>query len=238
MSNLIHVLSNSTALEQDREAFFSDVRDLGETSAGAEEALPNLAICIVKAVAAGLVGEADVKAIYEQYTAAQSSRLVHTDKGKSANTSKLRQIIKASSLAIFHNPKRTAVHWFDDVIGVYIQMRAEKLKVKSAYAGYVDVCRAQLASPTCELTEQGIRDVLATEVKDKGGKDFLKTAVKALEKALEAGDLNDAEKQSTERALGDASNALNMLTARHERAEKMAAIAAYQAELDAMDEAA
>lgn len=232
MSTLIHAISNSAALEQDRKAFFSDVRELARTAAQGEDALPNLAVRIVEAVSQGVVGEADVKTIYEQYTKAQSDRLVHTDKGKAANTSKLKQIIVCASLPIFNDPKRTAVHWFDDVVGTHYAMRKEGLKVKSAYAGYVDVCRAQLASRSAPLNEQQIREVLATEQKDKGGKDFLKTAVKALEKALEAGDLNDAEKQSTERALSDASNALNMLTARHERADKQAQLDALMAELE------
>lgn len=223
---LAHNTSNSAALEQDRKAFFADVRDLGRDSALGKDALPRLALRVVQAVATGIVSPDDMKSAYDEYVTAESKKLMHTDGGKAANVSKLKQLATAAAMTTVDFPDV-----LDRACEQHAAMRKEGLKPKSAYAAYVDVARAQIASPTADLTDDEIRTAMATEPKDKDAKSFLKSAAKALEKALEVGGMSDDERELADVALARTSEALAKLTAREERADKMAELAKLQAEL-------
>ena len=95
---MTHNTSNSAALEQDRRDFFSDVRELGRESALGKDALPRLAVRVVRAVTAGTVSPDDMKSAYDEYVTSESKKLVHTDAGKSANVSKLKQLATAAAM--------------------------------------------------------------------------------------------------------------------------------------------
>ena len=224
--SLAHNTSNSASLEQDRREFFSDVRELGRESALGKDSLPRLALRIVRAVTNGIVGPDDMKAAYDEYVTSESKKLVHTEGGKAANVSKLRQLATAAAMPTVD---------FEDVLtracDQHKQMREEKLKPKSAYAAYVDVARAQIAAPTADLTDEEIRGVMATEPKEKIAKDFLRTAAKAIEKALALPDMQSDERELAEVALARTSEALAKIIAREELAEKQAQLASLQKEL-------
>lgn len=224
--SLAHNTSNSVALEQDRRDFFSDVRELGRQSALGTDALPRLAVRVVRAVTAGVIGPDDMKQVYEDYTKAESDKLVHTAKGKAANTSKLKQIATAAAMPSID---------FEDVLtracGLHADMRKAEIKVKSAYAAYVDVARAQIAAPNADLTDDEIRDAMASDPKEKDAKGFLRAAAKAIEKALGLPDLRVDERELAEVALARTSEALSMLVTREEFAAKQAQLVSLRHEL-------
>lgn len=224
--SLAHSISNSAALEQDRKDFFSDVRELGRESALGKDALPRLAVRVVRAVANGVASPDDMKAVYDEYVTSESKKLVHTDGGKAANVSKLKQLATAAAMTTVDFPDV-----LDRACGEHKAMRDQGLKPKSAYAAYVDVARAQIASPTADLTDDEIRTAMAAEQKEKDVKTHLRSAAKAIEKALALPDMQDDERELAEIALARTSEALAKVIEREDRAEKLAKVAALQAEL-------
>ena len=67
--------------------------------------------------------------------------------------------------------------------------------------------------------------------KEKIAKDFLRTAAKAIEKALALPDMQSDERELAEVALARTSEALAKIIAREELAEKQAQLASLQKEL-------
>jgi hypothetical protein len=222
---MTNTLSNSAALIEGRKLFLSDVRELGRDSALGKDSLPRLAMRTVEAAALGYIGEDDGKAVYEEYLTAESKRLVHTDAGKQANASKVKALIKMGLLPI------DAVDVIQRAAEEHGRMRKEGLKPQAAYAAYISVARAQIASPNSELTDDEIRDAMGASQKDKTAKDFIRSAAKALEKSLTCEGMTDSERELAEVALARTSEVLANILAREERAEKMAQVAALQKQL-------
>jgi hypothetical protein len=222
---MTNTLSNSAALIEGRKMFLSDVRELGRDSALGKDSLPRLAMRTVEAAALGYIGEDDGKAVYEEYLTAESKRLVHTDAGKQANASKVKALIKMGLLPI------DAVDVIQRAAEEHSKMRKDGLKPQAAYAAYVSVARAQIASPNSELTDEEIRDAMGASQKDKTAKDFIRSAAKALEKSLTCEGMTDSERELAEVALARTAEVLANILAREERAEKLAQVAALQKQL-------
>lgn len=228
MTTLAHNLSNSAALDADRKDAFAYARELGRDSGKGKNALENLGIFLCEQVQKGVLSVADTKSLYEAYTTAESSKLVHSDGGKAANTSKLANFAKLGAM-----PQPVdGVAVLQDAVLEHQNMRAAKLKVKGAYLAYETIAKAQLASPSSRLSITEIRSLMEKEDADKTAKDHLKAAVKAMEKALALPqDMSPDETRHAQDALASASAALNMLENREARAIKMAEYRAMQAEL-------
>jgi hypothetical protein len=226
MSTLAHNLSNSAALEQDRKAAFAYARELGRSSGEGKNSLENLGIFFCEQVQKGVLSVADTKALYEDYITAESKKLVHSDGGKAANTSKLANFGKLGAL------KLDGVAVLQDAVRHHQDMRAAKIKVKGAYLAYETVAKAQIASPNARLSPAEIRDLMSKDDAEKTAKDHLRAAAKALEKAVALPqDMSADELADAQAALANATRALNMLENREARAAKMAELAALQAEL-------
>jgi hypothetical protein len=224
---LAHNLSNSAALELDRKAAFAYARELGRSSGEGTNSLPNLGIFACEQAQKGILSPDDAKAIYEDYITSESKKLVHSDGGKAANASKLKNFLTLGAMTTVDGVAvlQTAVY-------AHGQMRAAKLKVKGAYVAYETVAKAQIASPSSELTEDEIRNLIAKDDADKTAKDHIRAATKALEKALTLPqDMSEAERLNAEAAFAAATAALSMMEKREATAEKLAKIAELQAEL-------
>lgn len=218
-------LSNSAALEDGRKNYLADVRELGRESALGKDSLPRLAMRTVEAAALGYIGEDDAKAIYDDYITAESKKLSHTDGGKAANASKLKALIKMGLLPI------DAVDVIQRAASEHSAMRKEGLKPQPAYAAYISVARAQLATPHSDLADDEIREAMGTSPKDKTAKDYIRAAAKALEKSLTIDGMTVSERELAESALARTSEVLALISAREDRAEKLAQIAMLQAQV-------
>lgn len=225
MNTTYNTLSNSAALDDGRKNYLADVRELGRESALGKDSLPRLAMRTVEAAALGYIGEDDAKAIYDDYVTAESKKLSHTDGGKAANTSKLKALIKMGLLPI------DAVDVSQRAAYEHATMRKEGLKPQPAYAAYISVARAQLASPNSELSDDEIREAMGASQKDKTAKDYIRAAAKAIEKALTVDGMTVSERELAESALARTSEVLSMILAREDRAEKLAQIAMLQAQV-------
>lgn len=226
-TSLAHNLSNSAAFDADKRAFFTQVREFGRDAGTGADALPKLAMHVVQGAYDGLIGEGDAKMIYEQYITAESSKKQHTAGGLTANTSKLRTLITLGLKSNLDGP--ALIQSAFERLGA---LRDADIKVKSAYAGYLDVARRQLADPTNPLTDADIDEVLTVEKKEKSVQDYLKTAAKALEKALGmTAEMNDDEFAAVEAANEHVGKALSQIIGNAEKAEKQAQLAKLLAEL-------
>lgn len=221
-------LSNSAALEDGRKNYLADVRELGRESALGKDSLPRLAMRTVEAAALGYIGEDMAKDIYDDYLIAESKKLIHTDNGKAANASKLKAFIKMGLL-----PTVDSIDVIQRAAGIHKKMRAEGPKPQPAYAAYISVARAQLAAPHNDLSDDEIRDAMGAAQKDKTAKDYMRTAAKAIEKALEIDGMTVSERELAESALARTSEVLGLLIAREDREVKLAQIAMLQSQIAA-----
>lgn len=220
-------LSNSAALEDGRKNYLADVRELGRESALGKDSLPRLAMRTVEAAALGYIGEDDAKQIYDDYLTAESKKLIHTDNGKAANASKLKSFIKMGLLPV------DAVDVIQRAADLHKEMRKDGLKPQPAYAAYVSVARAQIAAPHNELSDDEIREAMGAAQKDKTAKDYMRTAAKALEKALAVDGMTVSERELAESALARTSEVLGLIIAREDREAKLAQIAMLQSQIAA-----
>lgn len=223
-------LSNSTALEDLRKEACTIVREFGRDAAQGEDALPKLALKVISWAAAGTFGEDDAKMLYEQYTDAMSKKAIHTDGGKAANTSKMRQLLKMGSMTTI-DPEEV----IERAVVLHKDMRAAKIKTKSAYAAYVDVAKAQIGAPNAELTDDEIKAAMARNEREKSAETCLKSAKKALEEAMTF-DMQEDEREAAATALAQVDTALTALVTREELAEKRAKLLELQAELRKADQ--
>lgn len=143
MNNLAHSPVNDQRLTD----FMSQVRDFGRDSARGRDALPKLAVSFVRAVADGYLdlskdstGRDGAARVYEAYVQAETKKSIHnrTDGGLKGNISKLRQLGVFAS-----NPKFDPVAELDRCIARRSELAANEVKVKPAYAAYVDYAREQ-----------------------------------------------------------------------------------------------
>lgn len=150
MSNAIENTSNANATENVNDTrlkdFMKDVRRYGAESAAGRDALPHLALRVVQAAADGLIDADDAETVYKAYINADQRRaaIERTPAGRKAQVSKLRQLVALGCL--------TTVDGFVVITDAkeVLEKAYEKGegKIKSAYAYFVDVARAQLKQDT------------------------------------------------------------------------------------------
>jgi hypothetical protein len=216
MGNLAH----DTANDQRRKEFDARVRQYGRETALGHDALPKLALDVVRAANEGVIspdapkdgGDDDAARIFKSYADARDDKGVkaladRTANGLKANISKLRSLIKMGVMT-----KCDPV----DVVNRALQIRAdapEGQKVKAAYPALVSVARAQLAADQ-DLTDDQLKEaVYAAESEEPTVEKILEGMVKKLDKLVTGeGGLNDNSEQ--------------VLTARRALKERLAAYVA------------
>ena len=219
-------LSNSAALADGKKEFLSRAREHGRAIAAGSDAWPNIALETVEAASLGYISPDDAKAIYDDVISAYSKRLVHSDNGKGAGASKLKSIITLGCMTTVDGVKA-----LQDAALEHAKMRKEGLKPQAAYAGFVSVARAQIASPRVQLGASDLRAALMKVEKEKTARDFVADAVKDLEKALAVEGLSADEKAGVEAALAKAGEVIGLMDQAAARAAKLEQLAALQAEL-------
>lgn len=164
--------------------FFKDIRKFGAESGTGKDALPKLALRVVRAAADGVIDlelDPDTKkdaaaVIYEQYASAESSKAVHSKDGTKANISKLRQLVKFGVMTTID-----PVEVMNEAVQVREKMIEAEEKVKPAYLSFLDIAREQLGTTT-QLDSDDLRGIIA---KGEAAPKELETILKGLEKTLE-----------------------------------------------------
>lgn len=159
--------------------FTKAVRKLGEEASLGRDSLPKLAQTVVRAASDGIIEPENAEKIYEDYARAEGKKAVHEHSagGKKANVSKLRQLI-----AMGCNPKVDGVEVMQDAFEARNNMIADSMKVKAAYAFYVDVARAQ-AKTDDPLSKEFLEELA---VKPEPNAKTIEGELKKVEKILEA----------------------------------------------------
>lgn len=169
-----------------RERLLDDVTTLGNDAAEGKDALPKLAVRVVRAANDGIIsadkakkgGKDDATLIYEQYVNAESKAALHemTDAGRKANVSKMRKLIEFGAYV-----NADAVDVLDRAVRLRHEMAEAELPVQSAYPAYVSVARAQLDADR-DLDDDAIKSAMGKKPpKDKEVLDQLKKAQKILD---------------------------------------------------------
>lgn len=141
------------------------VKKLGAESANSALAKPKMALSIVQARIDGVIGDDDGAKTYDIYlegrrgVLAKSALGAGSEDGGSykANVSKNTQLLKAAGLIVGGVD-------FGDVLARATKIREDLLgsdeKVKPPYDAYVDLARAQLKTPTAQLGDDTITEVV------------------------------------------------------------------------------
>lgn len=142
------------------------VKKLGAESANSALAKPKMALSIVQARIDGVIGDDDGAKTYDIYLEGRRATLEKSsslgagteDAGSyKANVSKNTQLLKAGGLI-------AAGVDFGEVLTQATRVRESLVKigdkVKPTYDAYVDLARAQLKSPTAQLDEDTITEVV------------------------------------------------------------------------------
>jgi hypothetical protein len=191
-------LSNDKRLSE----LLKQVNKFGEEASLGKDSLPKLAHAVVKAAADGIIdaetkdakGRDAASQIYETYVKGESKKAIHehSDGGKKANVSKLRQLISMGAMVTID-----AVEVMQEAFDARQNMINDSQKVKAAYPFYVDVAREQLKRETKldlnELQDIALKD--GPKAKDLEGE--LKRVVKILE-GLVTGENKDKIKDTHE----------------------------------------
>lgn len=178
MGNLAHNPVNDTRFND----LINEVKQFGRDAAEGKDALPKLAIRVVRAANDGVISSAspqqpgeldDAAKIYGEYALAESKKAIHehTAGGRKANESKLRTLIRFGEPRVGIDP----VVVLDRAIELRKELQESGEKCKPSYAAFVDVARAQLATDQ-QLSDD---DIALAVIKAP-------TADKTLEKELEA----------------------------------------------------
>jgi hypothetical protein len=185
-----------------KQDLLKQVSKLGEEASLGRDSLPKLAHAVVKAVADGVIdiNEKDAKGndaamqIFERYAASEKKKSIHerSTQGIKANVSKLRQIMQMAAMTTID-----AVEVMNDAYEAREAMIADDLKVKAAYAFYIDVARKQLATDKrltkTELERLAVKDA----AQPKELEQILTQAFKLLE-GLVTGENRDKVKDEDE----------------------------------------
>lgn len=162
------------------------VRKLGAESANSALAKPKMALSIVQARIDGVIGDDDGAKTYDIYIEGRRGVLSKSALGAGsedggsykANVSKNTQLIKAAGLIVggvdFGDVMTKATKLREDLI------RADE-KVKPTYDAYVDLARAQLKTPTAQLDDDAIAEVIRK--KEAAEKDLIDKLVAAYKTA-------------------------------------------------------
>lgn len=163
------------------------VTKLGEEASLGKDSLPKLAHAVVRAAADGLIdtttkdekGNDHATQLYIHYANGESKKAIHehSEGGKKANISKLRQLISMGCMKSID-----PVEVMQDAFAARDGMsREDGVKIKSAYPFYVDVAREQLKSDK-PLTTKQMEDIA---VKDAPAPKELEAVLKSVLKTLE-----------------------------------------------------
>lgn len=155
-------LSNNAKRMSD---LLKQVGKLGEEASLGKDSLPKLAHAVVKAAADGIIdletkdakGNDAAHQLYEKYAASESKKAIHehSQGGKKANVSKLRQLIQMGAMTTID-----AVEVMQRAFQARENMmREDGVKVKPAYPFYVDVAREQQKSKKA-LTDRELEDIV------------------------------------------------------------------------------
>lgn len=167
-----------------------EARKLGGEKAVGDDSMAKLFIRLVRAANEGVIDQVkdkhgngidDARAIYTEFSAMRSKKAIHerTDGGFKAQVSKLRAAVKLGEMTTCDPP---------DVID-----RAQRLlsaavkagdKVKAAYAAYIDVARAQIASDQ-DLSDGEITSCIRKkDAEEPSLEKYLAGEVKKMEKVI------------------------------------------------------
>jgi hypothetical protein len=163
------------------------VTKFGEESSLGRDSLPKLAHAVVAAAADGVLdletkdksGNDCAAQIYDKYLTAESKKAIHehSEGGKKANVSKLRQLITVGCSTTVD-----AVDLFQRAFKAREAMQADDNKVKPAYPFYIDVARAQIGEPKSALSDRQLERLACKDApKEKTVEGELKRALKILE---------------------------------------------------------
>jgi len=163
----------------------NNVREFGRLAAQGKDALPMLALKAAFAAADGVIsldkdadGNDDASRLYVEYQKAESKKAVHehTAGGLKANTSKLRQIITAAVM-----PTCDFVDTLNKVVAKREEMLGQEgVKVRPAYAAYIEAARTQIQQPDDLTADQIEAAIKKPEAADKTVEGELKRADKIL----------------------------------------------------------
>lgn len=200
------------------------VTKLGEEASLGKDSLPKLAHAVVRAAADGII-DLETKdkdnndaaaSIYAAYAAGESKKAIHehSEGGKKANVSKLRQLIAMGAMTTVD-----AVEVMQTAFQAREDMIADSAKVKSAYPFYVDVAREQLKADKA-LDKSDLEKIA---LKPTPEPKELETELKAIMKRLE--DLVTGEGKSKLKDSDELTEAA--FNAVKERLDKMATLRAH-----------
>ena len=157
----------------------AEIRDLGRTTAIADDAKAILALMVTRAAHDGYIAATDAKELYVEYITAKSKKSIHEHKvdGINANASKLRSLISMGALPSIDGPAL-----LDKVTDIRKDMRESEQKCRGAFDAFYEVAKAQLKSPDAELSDAELRDLCTVPEKDKSLIDELVADYKRLSK--------------------------------------------------------
>lgn len=174
-----------------------ETRKLGAEKAEGDDSLAKLFIRCVRAATEGIIdlkkdkhgnGVDDARFLFTTYANTVAKKAVHerSANGFKANVSKLRQAVTVGVLTTCD-----PIDLFNRAPGLLQGMQKAEEKVKSAYAAYVDVARAQISAAkdgNGDLSDDEIKDAMRKkEAEEPTLEKFLAAEVKRMEKAI-AGD--------------------------------------------------
>ena len=201
--------SHTTSLAHDNSAndtrlseFMTEVREFGRAEASGKDALPMLAVAVVRAVCDGVLdtgkdasGDDAATRVFNEYAKARGRKQIHerTEGGLKANISKLRQIVTFAG-----NPKYDAVDVLNRAIIMRNKLLDDEIDVKPAYAAYVDLARAQIKEDDA-LSDDMIEAVIRKGPgRDKTLEGELEKIAKSLEKIVTGENAHGIQDQSPE----------------------------------------
>jgi hypothetical protein len=142
--------------------FMGRARAFGRASAEGVDALPMFAIDLMDAATSGVItlekpakGEKDHAALaYDAYLTSMSKKLVHSEKGQTANASKVRQIV-----AWCQNPNVDPLTVRDKAINYRKVALQQDQKVKAVFPMLVEIARVMKDRDT-EMTDDEIKAII------------------------------------------------------------------------------
>lgn len=161
-------LKNDTRLDD----AMKQVKKLGEEAASGKDSLPKLAVLLTRLANDGVIdlekkysvdngngGKRtydDAEAIFTRYAEAENKKAIHerSNGGLKANISKARQFVELGMMTAADGPKA-----IERAFDIRNKMLTDGDKVKSAYAAYVDVARAQKALDR-DITDDELREAI------------------------------------------------------------------------------
>lgn len=218
-------------------AVLADVRKLAEVQGAGDNAVANAFLRCVRGAARGALdtikrdadgnevkkgGKDHADMLYDNYTTHYSKRDAHSASTVIKGASYFRQGVSVGIHCERNN--FDAVSVFNTAQQEYLTLKKMDVKCKKPLEAFVSVAREQLKSTT-ELTRDEIRDAMQVESVERDAAAYLRTAVKALEKACA---LNDTD--ASRNALEATQSALAYVMHENKRAERAAQIAALSPE--------